>query len=84
MNKETLENNLKNMISLDFNNSGKWHKPSCLELKEHKTYSSKPISLSSLNINNINDLADKTTAPIYYLFSRLEDYFRRNKDLKII
>ena len=75
---------LENMISLDFDNSGKWHKPSYLELKEHKTYSSKAISLSSLNINNINDLADKTTAPIYYLFSRLEDYFRCNKDLKII
>ena len=71
MNKETLENNLKNMISLDFDNSGKRHKPSYLELKEHKTYSSKAISLSSLNINNINDLADKTTAPIYYLFSCL-------------
>ena len=77
MNKETLENNLKNMISLDFDNSGSY-----LELKEHKTYSSKAISLSSLNINNINDLADKTTAPIYYLFSCLEDYFRCNKDLK--
>ena len=78
MSKETLENNLKNMISLDFDNSGSY-----LELKEHKTYSSKAISLSSLNINNINDLADKTTATIYYLFNRLEDYFRRNNDLKI-
>ena len=84
MNKETLENNLKNMISLDFDNSGKRHKPSYLELKEHKTYSTKAISLSSLNINNINDLADKTTAPIYYLFSCLEDYFRCNKNLQII
>ena len=59
MNKETLENNLKNMISLDLFNSSKWHKVNDLDLKEYNAYISRLISLSSLNINNINDLAEK-------------------------
>ena len=65
MNKETLENNLKN-ISLDLFNSSKWDKLNDLDLKEYNTYISRLISLSSLNINNVNDLAEKVTAPIYY------------------
>ena len=55
MNKETLENNLKNMISLDLFNSSKWSKLNDLDLKEYNTYISGLINLSSLNINNIND-----------------------------
>ena len=83
MNKETLENNLKNMISLDLFNSSKWNKLNDLELKEYNTYNSRLISLSSLNINNINDLAEKVTAPIYYLFSCLQDYFRNSENVEI-
>ena len=80
MNKETLENNLKNMISLDLFNSSKWSKLNDLDLKEYNAYISRLISLSSLNINNINDLAEKVTAPIYYLFSCLQDYYFRNSE----
>ena len=80
MNKETLENNLKNMISLDLFNSSKWYKVNDLDLKEYNAYISRLISLSSLNINNINDLAEKVTAPIYYLFSCLKDYYFRNSE----
>ena len=78
MNKKTLENNLKNVISLDLFNSSKWDKLNDLDLKEYNTYISRLISLSSLNINNINYLAEKVTAPIYYLFSCLQDYYFRN------
>ena len=77
MNKETLENN---MISLDLFNSSKWNKLNDLDLKEYNTYISRLISLSSLNINNITDLAEKVTAPIYYLFSCLQDYYFRNSE----
>ena len=80
MNKVRLENNLKNMISLDLFNSSKWDKLNDLDLKEYNTYISRLISLSSLNINNINDLAEKVTAPIYYLFSCLQDYYFRNSE----
>ena len=84
MNKETLENNLKNMISLDLFNSSEWNKLVDLDLKEYNTYISKIFSLSSLNINNINDLAEKVTAPIYYLFSCLQNYyFRNSKNVEI-
>ena len=38
MNKETLENNLKNMISLDLFNSSKWNKLNDLDLKEYNLY----------------------------------------------
>ena len=80
MNKETLKNNFKNMISLDLFNSSKWSKLNDLDLKEYNAYISRLISLSSLNINNINDLAEKVTAPIYYLFSCLQDYYFRNSE----
>ena len=84
MNKETLENNnLKNMVSLDFFNSSKWDKLNDLELKEYNTYNSRLISLSSLNINNINDSAEKVTAPIYYFFSCLQDYFHNSENVEI-
>ena len=76
MNKETLEN----MISLDLSNSSKWYKANDLDLKEYNAYISELISLSSLNINNINDLAEKVTAPIYYLFSCLQGYYFRNSE----
>ena len=80
MNKETLENNFKNKISLDLFNSSKWSKLNDLDLKEYNAYISRLISLSSLNINNINDLAEKVTAPIYYLYSCLQDYYFRNSE----
>ena len=76
MNKETLEN----MISLDLFNSSEWDKLNDLDLKEYNTYISEFINLSSLNMNNINDLAEKVTAPIYYLFSCLQRYYFRNSE----
>ena len=84
MNKERLENNLKNRISLDLFNSSKWNKLVDLDLKEYNTYISIIFSLSSLNINNINDLAEKVTSPTYYLFICLQDYyFRNSKNVEI-
>ena len=75
MNKERLENNLTNRISLDLFNSNKWYKANDLDLKEYNTYISEIFSLSSLNIDNINDLAEKVTSPTYYLFICLQDYY---------
>ena len=50
------------MISLDLFNSSKWSKLNDLDLKEYNAYISRLISLSSLNINNINDFAKKNNS----------------------
>ena len=75
MNKTDLENNLKNMISLKLFNPNKWCNTRELNLKEYNEYLSKFIKLSSLKINTLNDSAEKATAPIYYLFSCVRNYF---------
>ena len=66
---------LENMISLNLYNPTKWCNTRELNSKESNEYLSKFLKLSSLDINNIDDLAGKVTTPIYYLFSYVQDHF---------
>ena len=78
-----LENTLKNMISRNLNRSTNWVKYINLKIREHNSYDSKIFSLSSLNINNINDLVEKAMPSIYYMFSCLQDYFNNSENVEI-
>ena len=55
INKETLENNLKNIIPLDLCNSSKWDKLNDLELKEYNTIPSLIIKTTP-NVNCLTSL----------------------------
>ena len=83
MSNGNLENTLKNTLSSNLNRSTNWVKYNNLELREHNSYNSKIFSLSSLNINNINDLVEKAMPPIYYMFSCLQDYFNNSENVEI-
>ena len=80
---ENVENPFKNRLSFEFDRLGDWAMNGDFEIKEHISSTSKIFSLSSLNINNINDLMEEATPPIYYLFSWLEDHFKNKKNVYI-
>ena len=61
--------NVENMISFNLFNPAKLSNTRDLNLKEYNEYSTKFLKLSNLSINTIDDLAEKVTTPIYYLFS---------------
>ena len=71
-----LEENLRIKISFNLfgGNSNKWFNKREINLKEYNRYYSNHIKLSGLDINTINELAEKIATPIYYLFSCVRDY----------
>ena len=83
MSVENVENPFKNRLSFEFDRLGDWAMNGDFEIKEHISSTSKIFSQSSLKINNINDLMEEATPPIYYMFSWLEDHFKNKKNVYI-
>ena len=69
----------KNRLSFEYIGIGDWLMNGDYWVKDHFGSNSKIFSLSSLNINNINDLMEEATPSIYYMLSWLEDHFK-NKE----
>ena len=68
---------LKNRLSFEFDILSE-------RIKDHIKSNSKLINLTSLNINNINDLIEETIPSIYYMVSWLLYHFKNNKFVKDI
>ena len=83
MSVDNVENPFKNRLSFEFDRLGDWAMNGDFEIKEHISSTSKIFGLSSLKINNINDLMEEATPPIYYMFSWLEDHFKNKKNVYI-
>ena len=66
---------LKNRLSFEFDILSE-------RIKDHIKSNSKLINLTSLNINNINDLIEETIPSIYYMVSWLLYHFKNNKFVK--
>ena len=69
------ETDSENIISFNIFNPTKWCNKCEFNLKEYKDNLSKFLKLSNLSINTIDDLAEKVTTPIYYLFSCVRNHF---------
>ena len=63
----------------EFSVLGDWAMNGDFWVKEHISSNSKIFNLSSLNINNIHDLMEEATPPIYYMVSWFEDHFKNKK-----
>ena len=67
--------NLENMVLFNIFNHDKWTNRHCLSLKEYNEYLSKFLNLSDYGINTVDDIAEKVTTPLHFLFSYVKKIF---------